>query len=245
METLHTWLVTVHIAVGSAVLVLFWIPAFAKKGSPLHVRIGRIYVISMYVVVVTAFIASLIVLADPIGIRRPGQTLDTATTAHLAARIRLFSLFLLMLSVLVFASLRHGICALRERHEPGTLRRSGHRALLGVLGALALVVGFLGIRNGAMLLIIFSGISLAGAIGMFRDTRVENPDRRAQLIAHLNGLIGSGIGVYTAFFAFGGSRLLGEILTGDWQVVPWLLPAIIGMFAISRLERPYRRSAPQ
>ena len=153
----------------------------------------------------------------------------------------MLSLFLLMLSVLVFASLRHGIRALRQKTEPGALRRPAHRTLIGALGALGVVVGILGIRSGVLLLTVFGAISIFGAISMFRDTLVERPDRKARMIAHFNGLIGSGIGVYTAFFAFGGSRLLGEILTGNWQVVPWILPAIIGTIVINRLERSYKR----
>ena len=243
MESLHALLVNVHIAVGALVLVLFWVPAFARKGSPLHVKVGKVYVTSMYVVVVTAFVASVIVLADPIGIRRPGESHGPAETAELAARFQMMSLFLLMLSVLVFTSLRHGILALRQRTVPGSLARPAHRVLIGALGVLGLIVGILGLVNSAVLLIIFGGISLAAATGMFRDTLVERPDRKAQLIAHLNGLIGSGIGVYTAFFAFGGSRLLGEILTGYWQAIPWVLPAIIGTIVINRLERSYKRRA--
>ena len=243
MQALHSLLVNVHIAVGAVVLVLFWIPAFARKGSPLHVKVGKVYVLSMYVVVVTAFIASLIVLIDPIGIRRPGESYGPAETAELAARFQLMSLFLLMLSVLVFTSLRHGILALRQRSAPGALAQSPHRVLIGGLGALGLIVGILGLAKSAILLIIFGAISVTGAIGMFRDTLVENPDRRAQLVAHLNGLIGSGIGVYTAFFAFGGSRFLRETLTGYWQVIPWVIPAIVGTIVINRLERSYKRPA--
>ena len=241
MTTLHSLLVTTHIAVGSLALLIFWVPALAKKGSPLHVRAGRVYVTAMYIVAVTAFFASIMVLVDPLGIRRPDDILDAAEAARLARRFRMFSLFLLMLSVLVFASLRHGIAALRERGQPGTLSRSSHRLLIAALGLLAIAVGTIGLYTMQLLLIIFGGISLSAAISMFRDTRKPNPRRGDLIIAHLGGLIGSGIGAYTAFFAFGGSRLLADVLTGQWQVVPWVLPSIIGTIAISRLQRPYQR----
>ena len=197
----------------------------------------------MYVVVATAFVASLIVLADPIGIRRPGESYGPAESAELAARFRMMSLFLLMLSVLVYTSLRHGILALRQKTEPGALRHAPHRLLIGALGALGAIVGILGLINTAVLLMIFGGISVAAAFSMRRDTLVEQPDRKARLVAHFNGLIGSGIGVYTAFFAFGGSRFLAEVLPGYWQVVPWVLPAIIGTIIINRLEKSYKRPA--
>jgi len=62
---------------------------------------------------------------------------------------------------------------------------------------------------------------------------------------HLNGMIGSGIGAYTAFFAFGGRSLLGELLPGQWQVIPWVLPTVIGVIAASRVSRRWlgRRGA--
>ena len=248
MTTLHSLLVGTHIAVGSFALLLFWVPAVARKGSRLHVRAGRLYAIAMYVVSITAFIASIMVLADPLGIRRPGELPDPERAASLAQGFRMFSLFLLMLSVLVFTSVRHGVAALRERTAPGSLSRPVHRALIAALGLLAVVVGALGIVHGQLLLIIFGGISLASAWGMSRD--LGKTERRPSdlVVAHLNGLIGSGIGAYTAFFAFGGSRFFGELLPGQWQVVPWVLPAIVGTVVISRLSRRFgrrpRRDAP-
>lgn len=237
MNTLHSFLVTSHIGVGALALLLFWVPAIARKGSPLHVGAGRIYVIAMYIVSVTAFVASIIVLADPLNIRRPGEVFDEIKANALAEQFRTFSLFLLMLSVLVFTSLRHGIAALHERRQPGTLIRPLHKGTILALGLLAVVVGGSGLVNQQLLLIIFGGIALVAAIGMWRDTRMTSPGRRDLVIAHFNGLIGSGIGAYTAFFAFGGSRFLGDLLQGQWQVVPWVMPAIIGTIVINRLRR--------
>jgi hypothetical protein len=247
MTTLHSLLVWLHIAFGAVALVLFWVPALAKKGGPLHVTAGRYYKIVMYAVSVSAFLASIIVLADPIGIRRPDEVLSAADAERLAGLYRMFSLFLLMLSVLVFASVRHGLLALRERYEPGVLKSPQHRGLIGALALLAVVVGFLGIRYGQVLLIVFGGLGLSAAWSMWRESRIDRPSRRQLVVAHLGGLIASGIGAYTAFFAFGGARLLGDLLPGQWQVIPWVLPAIIGTLAIRRVRRPYegaRRPTP-
>ncbi len=241
MTTLHSMLVWLHIASGAVALLLFWVPALAKKGSPLHVRAGRYYRTVMYTVSATAFVASLMVLADPLGIRRPGEILPGAEAERLAFLFRLFSLFLLMLAVLVFASVRHGLLALRARTAPGVLATPLHRSLIAALGILAVVVGLLGIVHGQVLLVVFGALGLTGAWTMFRDTRIARPSQRQLVIAHLDGLIGSGIGAYTAFFAFGGARLFGELLPGQWQVIPWILPAIIGTIAIRRLKRPYVR----
>lgn len=245
MTTLHSILVWIHVAFGAIALVLFWIPVLAKKGSPLHVRAGRYYSTIMYTVAGTAFVASIIVLADPLGIRFPGESFEPAERERLTGLIRMFSLFLLMLSVLVFASVRHGLLALRERARPGGLGSSLHRAFIGALALLSAGVGVLGVGNGQILLIVFAGIGLAAAFSMLRDIRINQPSRGELVVAHLNGQIGSGIGAYTAFFAFGGDRFFGELLPGQWQVVPWVLPAIIGTIAINRLRRPFDRRTPQ
>ena len=241
MITLHTLLVNAHIVVGAVALVLFWIPAFSRKGSAVHVQSGRFYAYAMYFISVSAFLSSIMVLADPIGIRRPGLEIDPEDAVELAELFRMFSLFLLMLSVLVFASIRHGLVALRVRQEPDAIRTPLHRSMLLTLGVLGIVVLGIGLANTRWLLIIFGGISLSGAIGMFRDTRIEQFTRGQQLKAHLSGLIGSGIGAYTAFFAFGGSRLLAELLPGQWQVVSWMIAPVIGTIAIQRLSRRYGR----
>ncbi len=239
MHLLHTMLVNTHIAVGAIALVLFWVPVVARKGSALHIRSGRFYATAMYVVTATAFAASIMVLVDPIGIRRPGMELDGEEAAELANAFRMFSLFLLMLSVLVFTSLRHGIRALRTRVEVDALRVPQHRTLIVALGMLGLAVISIGLMEMRWLLIIFGGLSISGAIGMYRETLTVSPSRREAIVAHLGGLIGSGIGAYTAFFAFGGSRFLRELLPGQWQVLAWIIAPVVGALAIHRLSSRY------
>ena len=237
MATLHHWFVVTHIVFGSIALALFWIPALARKGSKLHVIVGRYYAWAMYAVVISAFIASVMVLADPLAIRHPERVFAPERAAELADRYRMFAWFLLMLSVLVFASVRHGMEALREKREPGRLKRPFHRLTILLLAVLGIFVGFYGLANSQWLLLIFGIVSVNGAFGLFRDSVIEKPTRNDLVRAHLNGLIGSGIGTHTAFFAFGGSRFLAEVLPGQWQLLPWVLPTVIGIIAIRRLER--------
>lgn len=237
MTTLHGLFVDAHVAIASIALLLFWVPAFARKGSPLHIRAGRVYAICMYAVTVSAFVVSLMVITDPLGIRYPDGLPAGADAARVAAGNRGGSLFLLMLSVLVFASVRHGMAALRERTRPGTLSRPQHRGLLVALAVLGVISIGLGLRFGHLLLILFGGVGVLAAIGMFRETRKRGMSRRELVVVHLNGMIGSGIGAYTAFFAFGGRSFLGDLLPGQWQVIPWVLPTVIGVIAASRISR--------
>ncbi len=245
MTALHGLLVDAHIAIASISLLLFWVPAFARKGSPLHIGAGRVYAICMYAVTVSAFVISLMVIADPLGIRFPDGLPVGADAARIAAGNRAGSLFLLMLSVLVFTSVRHGMAALRERTRPGMLAQPQHRGLLVALAVLAVISIGLGLHFRHLLLIIFGGVGLFAAIGMFRETRKRGMSRRELVVVHLNGMIGSGIGAYTAFFAFGGRSFLGELLPGQWQVIPWVLPTVIGVIAGSRISRRWlaQRSA--
>ena len=239
MTTFHSLLVNTHILFGTAALILFWLPVLARKGSALHVRAGRYYSTAMYVVSATALLASVIVLADPIGIRRPGLEIDGDEAVELAESLRAGALFLLMLSVLVFASVRHGLMALKDRTAPGILRTRIHRGLILALGVIGVGVGYVGISRGLILLMIFSGISIVASFRMYRETLPEHLSASERTVAHLGGLIGSGIGAYTAFFAFGGARFMANLLPGQWQALAWVIAPIIGSIAINRMNRRY------
>ncbi|MEN7342650.1 MAG: hypothetical protein AAAFM81_06875 [Pseudomonadota bacterium] len=237
MHLVHATLFKLHIAIGAVALLVFWLPILTRKGSPLHRKAGRVFVICMTTVAISAMAMSLMVLIDPIGVRVPERNLSFEDAARLADANRTFNLFLLMLGVLTFSSLRHGMLALKTKSNPAALRAPSHRALLITLGVLGIAVGFVGVQEGAVLLIVFAVLSVVGSFNSLRDTRIAAMDRKQRLKAHFGGLIGTGVAAYTAFFAFGGSRLLADILTGQWQVLAWITPAIIGTIAIRRVEK--------
>ena len=243
MYQLHQALLYIHIAVGSIAIFIFWLPVLARKGSALHIRAGRIYTWTMYGVVISALTMCVMVLFDPIGAGSPTRDLDMETALRFASRSRTFALFLLMLSLLVLSGLRHGLLALKARHDPTALRRPSHIALVVSLGLVGLAVGITGFSERQVLLMVFSVISMSASLSMLREIRLPRLEPRQALIAHFNGLIGTGIGAYTALFAFGGSRLLAEILSGQWQVIPWITPAIIGTIAIRQLAKRYQGRA--
>lgn len=242
MSLIHSLLVYTHILFGAVALSLFWLPVVAKKGGRRHRQVGRYYASAMYAVAVSALLSCLLLLIDPVGIRRPGETLDTATAANVARGARMGGLFLLMLAVLTFASVRHGLLALRERRQPGVLRSPMHRGLLLMLGGLGLVVAGIGLAYANTLLLIFGGISIVVSISMFRETLPQRLTATQRTIAHLGGLIGSGIGAHTAFFAFGGARFFADLLPGQWQTLAWVIAPMVGTVAIIRLNRRYHRA---
>lgn len=240
MHTLHATLLTAHIIVGTIAVFAFWLPVIARKGGPLHVRAGRIYAWTMYAVSATAIVMSLAVLFDPVGIRFPDRDLQMQTAFAVANGNRMFATFLLMLGLLVLSALRHGLLALRVRRgEVDALRATSHRLLIVTLGVMGVIVSVIGFRNWELLLMIFGVLSISGSISMLRETLRPKLTPREALIAHFDGLIGTGIGAYTALFAFGGREFLSTLLSGQWQVVPWVTPAIIGMLAGAWLKRQY------
>ena len=57
MEWLSDGARFIHVLFGATGLVAFWIPVFAKKGAVNHVRFGKIFVWSAYVVLFAAAVA--------------------------------------------------------------------------------------------------------------------------------------------------------------------------------------------
>ena len=241
MHYIHQYLVILHIIVGSAALVLFWLPMVARKGSKNHLFYGKIYVWSMYIVSITGLITSIMVLIDPIGIRHPGEFFEPARAYSLAAEHRLSSLFLLMLSLLVFMNVRQAVAVLRAKADRASLKTWYNLATAGILAITGGIVAFLGWNNGRILLTIFGIISLIVAISFLRYLFKKEIKQREWIIEHLGAIIGSGIGAYTAFFAFGGRYFLASILPGQLQIIPWITPAVVGLFLTFIFTKKFRK----
>ena len=163
---------------------------------------------------------------------------DAFRTAESA---RVFSLFLLMLSVLVFTTARHAVLVLKAREDRRILRTPLHVSAQVMTGVLAIVTGYVGYQHNELLLMIFFFIALSGSIGMLRYTFKSTLRNKEWIIEHIGSTIGSGIAAYTAFFAFGGRALMSQLLSGAWQVVPWVLPTIIGTIYSRRIASAYRK----
>ena len=62
-EFIYTAFVWTHIAAGAVALVLFWCAALSRKGSPFHKSCGRVYLIAMVGVIITAVPLSIVLFA--------------------------------------------------------------------------------------------------------------------------------------------------------------------------------------
>lgn len=240
MYQLHHFALIFHISCGAVALVIFWIPVLTRKGSPIHKKIGRIFVYGMTAIAVSGILLSSITLFDPVGLRTNGQQLPMADAFQMAEMARVFALFLLMLSCLVLTAARHATLVLKAKRDRSLLRTPFHVGSQIMTGVLAVVTGVVGVLYSQPLLIVFFFIGAAGAYGTLRYTFKARLDKNEWIIEHIGSTIGTGIAAYTAFFAFGGRELIGRLMDGPWQLVPWVLPTIIGTIYSRRLVTQYR-----
>ena len=60
ITTIDKILLTTHIIAGFVSLVLFWLPILVKKGGKLHIKIGWVYTYTMWFVVISSGLLSII-----------------------------------------------------------------------------------------------------------------------------------------------------------------------------------------
>lgn len=241
MQTLHTFLLYLHIALGAVALLLYWLPIIVRKGSKLHISAGNIFYYIMLLVSGSGVVLSLLGLADPVAIYAAGKQLSAEQIQRMLVWRVPLSQFLLLLSLLTWVTVRHAIGVLRTKHNRALLRRWNYQGPVLLLYPTALYVAWQGLTVGMPLLIIFACVSLitATTISWYVYKTAVSP--RAWIIEHFSAMVGSGIAVYTAFFAAGGRRLLAQWLPGDWQLISWLAAPVIGTVVLISLKGYYKR----
>ena len=223
MDTLDKILLFTHISAGFSSLVCFILPLLVRKGGNWHVKIGKLYVMMMWVVVFTAFILSIINFLE-------GSYVQ--------------AIFLGYLAILTANPLWYGIAVLKHGREvpKSFLKKRKVFELLVFVLAILNVAAFVYLKGEgpSILLLIFGLLGLTTA-----PTALGSLKRIAKktdpMLDHIEGMITTGIAAYTAFFAFGGYRFLENLYIGNAVVLFWVTPGVIGGIAISRLKRKYRR----
>ena len=241
MLTIHTSLLYLHILLGAVALLLYWLPVAVRKGSPLHIKAGKIFYYLMLIVSGSGIILCLIGLYDPVGIYTAGKQLSADSIQRMLVWRIPVSQFLLLVSLLTWVSVRHAIGVLKAKANRSLLRRWYYQGPVFAMFPLAIYVAYRGFSIGMPLLIIFAAVSLitAGTITLYVYKKHVSP--RAWIIEHFGAMVGSGIAVYTAFFAAGGRRVLAELLPDNWLLVSWLAAPVIGTTALVALTGYYKR----
>ncbi|MEM9316797.1 MAG: hypothetical protein AAGA95_19490 [Pseudomonadota bacterium] len=231
-HTVFEIFVALHIVTGSVGLVSFWVPVIGRKGGPGHARYGKLFALMMLLTGSFAIAISLTTLSDPVGTHP--QLVDHPDFAQPGLIAGIFGAMMLYLATLTINLAWHGWLCIRDRTGP-TANRAWHNQLLQVLltvvAANCAWQGWL-LRQELMIAISFVGFATV-ATNLWYMYK-PNPRPVDRIKEHIKSLVGAGISVYTAFFAFGAVRLLPEI-----ALTPalWSVPLITGITLILYHQR--------
>lgn len=224
-----------HIVAGGLGLIAFWVPVLTRKGGKTHKKYGRVFKWSAYTVVWSAGIA---VLVHLLVARAEGAAIADAADSYG------FLFFLAYLALVTGIILRHGLAVLEHKRDITEMGRPLDRGLAWVsIGASLALIAFALYYNPGNKIVLFalSPLGLGTGFGILKAIRGGRPERTPWIHEHLEAMLGAGIAYHTAFVVFGASRLFDIGLTGPMAVVPWVLPAAIGIPATAIWTRKYRK----
>lgn len=243
-STPHGWLRAAHIIPGFIGLAAFWVPVFAKKGGRIHIFFGWIFVVCAALVIVSAMTSAGWGLTHPASFSP-----RTSMSEDGVDRIRFFTAFLGALAVYTLTPLWLGIRLTRTRKNPERLGGSltwPILALQGLTGLALIGYAIVWCVNDGWSVIpgVFIGVGLLGLYATWDQGRfVARPPKEKMIwwYKHMEYMLSCGIAFHTAFLVFGLGRIIGDYLTGPAAFVPWVLPTLIGVPAITIWVRHYRR----
>jgi hypothetical protein len=207
MITMHSLLFVIHIIFGSMALILFWVPIATKKGGLDHRKFGRHYANTMYAVAASGAVMALMVISAPLIIKHQFVNENT-DTKQLALNLRIVWTFLLYLSLITSVNIRHGILVLKNKRQHSNMRQWPHLFSIGLLLVGGLVLFSLGVIFSNTLHMILGVLGAVMAIQTGRFCLAKSVSVNRWLVEHIGAFIGSGIGAYNAFMAFGGRSML-------------------------------------
>ncbi|PTL76100.1 DUF2306 domain-containing protein [Vitiosangium sp. GDMCC 1.1324] len=219
MSLVPTVLLWIHVAAGMTALSVFWLPMVARKGGPLHRRVGWVYVGAMAAVAVT-------------GIAMCGWQLATNRSASLPSY-----LFLGYVGVLSWASASLGVRVLRAKSRTAAHRHPYDLGLPVVLILAAVGILSYGVVLRAPLLMGFAPVGLLVGGSQLRYWLRPPTTRMHWWYEHLGAMVGSSIGALTAFLVVNAHRLG---LNG-FQLWLWLTPTVVGVVGMRLWVRHYQR----
>jgi len=229
LHLFHT-LVALHIVTGTIGAVAFWVPVLGRKGGANHKRWGRVFTVCLLATGAFALGMSLLTLADPMG-----------THPHLEGQFDetfvrdIFGWMMLHTAVLTINLTWYGWLAVKNRRAGHLANRTPlNMALQWLLLAAAVNCAAQGWRDGQVLMIGIAGVGVATFATNMWFLRKDRPGPVDWLKEHIKALVGSGISVYTAFFAFGSVRVLPELALSPAM---WAIPLVTGVAIIVWQQR--------
>lgn len=224
----------IHVAAGFTGLAAFWIPVFTRKGGPTHRLYGKVFKYCAYLVLGAAGAAILLRFSLAM---MEGEGPSTAPQGFA------FLVFLGYLTLVTFVVLRHGVGVL-ENKDLTSMNTARNRILARMaIGASIALVAYALYFNPPIRILLYamSPIGILSGLGILKAIGGERTENKAWFYEHMGAMIGAGIAFHTAFAVFGSTRLFDIGLTGLTAVVPWILPALIGIPATAIWTRHYQR----
>ncbi len=231
-------LVAAHIVTGALGLISFWVPIVSRKGGPAHRKWGLRFTILMIATGSIAVGMSSSTIAAPMATHP--QLVGHPEFGDPAIVTAIFGWMMLYLAVLTVNLAWYGWqCMLNQRQHRANLRWP-NVSLQVLLTAASLQCAWQGWSTDLPMLMGISMIGFATVGTNLRFMLAREPGPRDWLLEHIKALVGAGISVYTAFFAFGAVRLMPEL-----ALTPalWSIPLVTGLALIVYHQRRVMRAA--
>lgn len=221
MDTFYKILLSAHGLCGLVALVTFWMAAFAKKGAPLHLRVGKAYMLAMIGIIVTA-----VPMAAIIGMKgKPG-----------------IATFLGYLVVITATGIWMGWRAVKRKRDQAAFR-DGSYLWVAVLNLVASAVVFtVGVKMSQTLLMGFSMVGVFTGVQMLVRRARPMTAVRWWMKEHYSAMVGCGVATHIAFLAIGFDRIIrmvGIDPPGWYHLIAWFLPLMLSFVFMAWLNRKY------
>ncbi|MEK9542851.1 MAG: hypothetical protein VW016_05205 [Luminiphilus sp.] len=220
-------LVTVHIVTGSVGLITFWIPVVGRKGGRNHRRFGQLFINALLATGLTALAIATTTLFDPVATHPHLSNHDVFGDPQMISVI--FGWMMLYLATLTVNLAWHGRLALMHRTNhaaTGTPVNFALQVLLTVAAGNCLLQGY---WSDQIMVMAMSLVGFATVATNLWFIFKPQPRRHDYIKEHIKSLVGAGISVYTAFFAFGAVRLMPELALTPGL---WAVPLVTGLILI-------------
>lgn len=229
MSPVFAALLRIHLFCAFTATLVFWVAGFSSKGGPTHRRAGRLFARLIYAAAVTGGVLAVAQLIAPSVVHPVDLTLpaDVAERSNAANRQTMW-LVLYVLLILV-APVQHGLAVVAAGSSPLRTRSRLHASLnmLSMLGTLLLLGASVVWQQWLFLIVMPIGFLVGLRNLHYASQTVATPGGWER--EHLTSMITAGVTLHTAFFVFGTSRTMGWQLSGVTQLLPWTIPALVGL----------------
>lgn len=234
MDALIEANLAIHVGAGFLGLLAWWIPLLSRKGGRSHVRFGKAFVVTAFVVGGTALAAAVL---------RIGRGVATGTVGDNPVALS-FLVFLAYIGLFVIDIAWYAVRVIRTRRDHAALSSPSLRVLGAAMAMGSVVVAVWAVAwwtPVSVILLLLSPIGAKQAWDQRTYARATPSSPDAWFYEHMNAMLGAGVAFHTAFLVFGSQRFLDLSQLGAYNWVPWVLPAAIGTLGGALMKRRYLR----